>query len=92
VTERLGYFSSGVQSTWIAHESIDYVHGHRPSFSIKLAQVDYTVAPVNDLTSVVCRDPIAKGGSAFIGGFVAAVGIVNVIAARLGSFFLHQFV
>ena len=89
VTEMLGYSNTG-QSTWIAHESIDYVHGHRHTLPIKLAQVNYAVAPINDLTSVVFRDPMADGGNACIGGFVAAVIIVEIITAQVGNFLLHH--
>ena len=78
------------QSTWIAHESIDYVHGHRHTLPIKLAQVNYAVAPINDLTSVVVHDPMADGGSTCIGGFVAAVIIVEIITAQMGNFLLHH--
>jgi len=46
-----------------SNESINYVHGHLYIHLVDLAQVDCTVAPVNDLSSVVQCDLTPDGSS-----------------------------
>ena len=54
---------------WIAHELVDYVHGHYYIHPVNLAQVDYDVdvaPPVNYLSPVVRCDLMVDGSSVFI--------------------------
>jgi hypothetical protein len=83
MTEIWGEPTTG-QLIWIAHESIDHVPGHRHIIPIELETVDYSVAPVDNLSSIVQCDLIADGGSVFIVDVLIAVIIVEIIAARIG--------
>ncbi len=54
-------FSKVVQDVLIlsfcsAHEAIGKVHGHGNSLTVELASVNYLIAPINELQSIVRSD------------------------------------
>ena len=62
-------FQYWIVDMWIAHELVDYVHGHYYIHPVNLAQVDYDVdvaPPVNYLSPVVWCDLMVDGSSVFI--------------------------
>lgn len=62
----------------------NHVHGHRHIIPIELEPVDYSIAPVDNLSSIVRCDLIADDGSVFIVDVLITVIIVEIIAARIG--------